>query len=127
MKVFIPEALDLPQLLESAPPTFRYHIDNFYYVLGLINVIPSNKKELLEKEYTPINTKLLKTIINNYKRYFDYLVENEIIESDNRYIIHEKSKGYRFCSQYRTRLKPQILTNGRLINKIMKPANRFIN
>ena len=126
MKVFIPENLDVPSLLVTAPPNFAFRLDNFYYILSLINSIPSSNKELLESDYTPLHSKLLKTIVNNYKRYVQYLVEYEVIETDNRYIIHEKSKGYRFTAKYRTRLKPHILTDTCLIRKIMKPAKAKI-
>lgn len=126
MKVLIPHNLDLPRILNAFPPSFNYHIDKFYYLVGLITSIPGRNKSLLQKyDYIPINSKILKKTINNYKRYLEYLVKCEILETDGHYIEFEKSKGYRFTESYFAPLIPVDLTQYTLVkNQQGKKAAR---
>jgi hypothetical protein len=121
MKAFLPENLDLDEIVRSNPPCFNYHIDNFKYLCSLINEVPSNKKEVYEHDdFIILNSQKIQERIHNYKSYFDYLIHSSIIETDNRYIVGEKSKGYRFKTEYRVPLKVVDLTRKVLFKKSRK-------
>lgn len=107
MKLYIPENLKLDELISNKPPDFRpFKRDSLCYILHLINTLPLSNKKLLSKKFIPINATLLKEVINNYKDYLIYLEKDlNIIESDNQYIVGEKSKGFRFSKEYRTKVK----------------------
>ena len=100
MKQYIPESLDIDELLSEKPPAFKYHRDNFIYILNLITEIPSRNKDLLDANgWVPIHAHTLQSRIRDYDKYLDYLIENKILETDNQYLPGEKSKEYRFTKE----------------------------
>lgn len=100
--VFAPKNLELESVLSANPPEFNFHIDKFKYILDLLVSIPSMNKEISDNaEFVPINSRKLQSVIHDYKKYLDYLIKQEIIETDNQYILNVKSKGYRYTKQYR--------------------------
>ncbi|MCH7928631.1 MAG: hypothetical protein IID03_11750 [Candidatus Dadabacteria bacterium] len=102
---FLPENLDLEQLYATTPPNFEFHRDNAIYILNLINEIPAdNKKIIITNRYTPIASKILRNKIGNYKAYLNYFIKYKIIKCDNKYIVNEKSLGYRFTDRYNTKI-----------------------
>lgn len=107
MKLYIPENLKLDELISNKSPDFRpFKRDSLCYILHLIYTLPLSNKKLLSKNFIPINATLLKEVIKNYKDYLIYLEKDlNIIESDNQYIVGEKSKGFRFSKEYRTKVK----------------------
>lgn len=99
--IYMPKNLDLEVQLKTTPPKFKYHIDNFKYIL---NAIVSRKiilKAFLDEEFTALNAKKLQKKIRAYNEYLAYLIDNGIIETDNQYIVGSKSRGYRIASEYR--------------------------
>lgn len=110
MKFYIPENLNLNELIYENRPSFKpFKSDKLRYILHLIQTIPQTRKEYLNKRYIPLNATLLQVVIKNYRDYLNYL-ENDlrIIESDHHYIVGEKSIGYSFVERYMT--KPKIET-----------------
>jgi hypothetical protein len=117
--VYIPRNLDLDKMLADNPPAFKYHIDNFKHILGLITEIPSKNKDILNKgEYVPINGTILQKYIHDYRKHLDYLIDNDVIETDNHFIPGEKSKSYRFTYNYQQFLKPVSITKASLIKNL---------
>lgn len=102
--VYIPSNLNLGGILAKNPPKFKYNIDCFLYIIGLITEISSNRKGKLKKdfEFVFFHTKKLRRKVRNCREYLNYLIENEIFISDNHYIVNEKSKGYQFSPTYMT-------------------------
>lgn len=120
MLQFIPENLDLAQVLLDHPPDFQFHIDYFIHILHLITEIPANNKDLLDadSDFVPLNSTVLRKRIDVYHPYLNYLVERGILQTDNQYIVGEKSKGYRFSPTYQTAVTERTITKYTLIKKI---------
>ena len=107
MKLYIPKGLNLDELIYNNRPSFKpFKKDKLHYILHLIHIIPLYKKDFLSTDYVSINATLLQSVIKNYRDYLNYL-ENDlkIIESDNNYIVGQKSKGFRIVEKYRTKVE----------------------
>lgn len=102
MTYFIPANLDLDKLLSEHIPSIKnFKKQYLLYIIDLITTIAANNKDLINtKGFIPINAALLQKKIRNYKEYINYLIESGIIETDNRYVSGEKSKGYKFTNHY---------------------------
>ncbi len=120
MKQYIPESLDIDELLSEKPPAFNYHRDNFIHILNLITEIPSRNKDLLDANgWVPIHAHTLQSRIRDYDKYLDYLIENKILETDNQYLPGEKSKEYRFTKEHRVVNKGVEIEKYTLIKSIL--------
>ncbi len=119
---FIPENLNIESILTEHPPTFQYDRDYFIHILHLITEIPANDKSLLDNtlDFIPLNSVVLRKRIDLYRRYLDYLVERGILQTDNQYIVEEKSKGYKFSPLYQTVVKETTIDKYTLVKKINK-------
>lgn len=120
-KLYIPENLNLEEILDSSPPVFKYYKDCFLYILHLIVSIPLRLKDFdLEKQkgFTPIDKKLLSRRIHAYNDYIDYLKKYNIIEEGTSYKPGYYSKGLKFMVQYRTKVKGVYITKNTLIKSI---------
>lgn len=121
MVKFLPQNLDLQKLLSENPPSFKYHIDHFVYLCSLLYELPAKKKDIITKKgYIPLHAHLLKRVNNNYKKYFNYLIEHGVIECDNSYIVGEKSKGYRFAFKYLDMIQMVEITKHTLTKNLKK-------
>lgn len=120
LRLFIPENLDLDQLLNDVPPDFIYKKDRFIYILSLIYSIPSKKKKSIQnyQGYTPVSKKILGATIRDYRAYIDYLKTNCIVEESN-YIVGKRSRGLRFFPSYRRKVKAVEITDWPLIKNIV--------
>lgn len=132
LKMYCPANLDIEELLEANPPQFSIGIDKieradkFRYIINLICTLPVYQRELWELNdygevddiipFVPLNSQKLKSVIRNYQYYLRYLVENEVLECDNKYVFGVKSKGYRFCEQY---LSEAFIANGITNEKVL--------
>jgi len=113
---YLPENLDIDSILRVNPPNFSYKRDKFVDILNLIYALPSKKKKSIEEYggYTPINKEILGSTIKDYRKYIDYLKDQNIVEESN-YIVGVQSSGLRFSKNYRTKLKPVVITDWTLI------------
>lgn len=103
MKAFLPQNLNLTNQLEFTPPTFDFHPDNFKYICSLISEIPAYTKGVCDdSDYVSVNATKLQGRVHEYRKYIDYLIDNNILECDYHYIKGEKSLGYRFVEEFRT-------------------------
>src|SRR5581483_9666911 len=113
---YIPKDINLDEMLRQHPPSFRFHRDYFICLLHLITALPARKKGLLDKKgFISLNVEVLKKHVHDYRPYLDYLLEHDIIETDNHYIVGSKSIGYRFAPRYRFGLKQEEITKWTLI------------
>lgn len=118
---WVPNNLDIDDLLKDYLFTkiAGFHRDNLYYILHLINEIPANKKDIITGDgYVPLNAILLRKWVRDYGKYISCLIELGVIETDGRYILNAKSKGYRYSTLYRTKLKKVLVTDLTLIKKL---------
>lgn len=99
---FIPENLNIEMILRDNPPRFgNFKKEHLLYILSLISTIPAGNKDLLIKDgFVPINSAQLQKKVRNYREYIDYLIDCEIILTDNHYLKNKKSKGYKFTPPY---------------------------
>jgi hypothetical protein len=118
---WIPKNLDIDDLLTDYDfmKIAGFHRDNLYYILHLINEIPANNKDVItESGYVSLNSILLRKWVRDYSKYIACLVELRVIECDGHYVLNTKSKGYRYCEQYRTQLTRVLVTDLPLIKKL---------
>lgn len=101
----IPSGINLETILIGNPPAFKrkVKIDVFYFILDQITkgVWLANIDE--NKGIIEIHSDKLQSFNHDYKEYVEYLIANNIIATDNHYIIGSKSKGYYFVN-----LKPNL-------------------
>ncbi len=128
MRLYLPDNLDIFELTHNNPPSFKpYKLDKLCYILHLINAIPLMDKDIQYEDFVPINAKKLQEKIQNYKKYLDYLEHDlKIIESDNHYVVGEKSKGFRFIEKYRTSVNFMQVEDFVFRNKLKAQKNRKI-
>lgn len=78
-----------------------FDIDRLVYLLGYISRRFANNKDCIETDgYVRLNSTLARTYFKDYQPYLAYLISKGVIEEDRNYVVGEKSKGYRFCSEY---------------------------
>ena len=118
---FIPFNLEIDELVLNKYPKFKpFKKEKLLYILTLINSVRSSNKDLVFESYSPLNSTLLQSYVQNYKDYLNYLINDlKIIESDSRYVVGEKSKGFRFIDKYQTMVKP-CAVNDFIMRKKMK-------
>jgi hypothetical protein len=116
--IFLPENLNLEGILKENPPKFKYHVDEFKYIVGTITYLKTKHKDYLERDYIPLNAKILQSKIRAYNRCLSYLIEKGIIETDNRFILGEKCRGYKLALKYAEReYRIEDITKRSLIRK----------
>ena len=86
MKQFIPENPDIEKLLRERPPQNieNFRRDKLIHILHLLTSIPATNKDLeIINGFVPIYTPILQKRIRNYRAYIDYLLQYNIILTDN--------------------------------------------
>ena len=115
---FIPENLDLEELVITNPPTIpNFHLDYLVYMAGLLIEIPFANKDF-EMDFVPINSRLVQARVRNYRKYLDYLIDSGIIEENVQYIVGSKSRGFRYTRMYQTSTIAYSLTKNTLIKSL---------
>lgn len=120
-KLYVPENLDIEEILERDIPSFKHHRDNFIYILHLIVSIPSRLKDYdyeAQKGFTPVNKSILSRRIHNYTDHIRFLVKHETIEEGTQYLPGINSRGLKYTEQYRTKVKGIYITKNTLIKSI---------
>lgn len=101
----IPSGINLESKLKGNQPAFKrkVKIDVFYFILDQITkgVWLTNIED--NRGIIEIHSNKLQSFNHDYKEYVEYLLANNIIVTDNHYIIGSKSKGYYFVN-----LKPNL-------------------
>lgn len=105
MNLYIPENLDLTEFETPKFKKYKFKLDKAYYITHLLNAIPLWNDKCGSNDFVPLNAKTLKQKIDNYTEYLNWFIDNDIIESDNQYIVGEKSIGYRFTKKYFTKVR----------------------
>ncbi len=134
-KLYVPQNLDLDNILRDYPPNFKglpknysNYRSKFLYILHLINSIPNSKSNFDFDEhfgFIPVNKEYLQSRIHEYKLYIDYLITHGIITEGTSYIPLKRSRGLQFSPKYRTPVKSVTITCNSLIKSIVtKNKNR---
>lgn len=125
MKQFIPANLDIDKLIREKPPHYidSFKRDKLIHLIHLITSIPATNKDLeLPDGFVPLYSPVLQKRIRNYSDYLDYLLDNNVILTDDRYIPGLKSKGYKFTLRYSHAIKMIQVADRCLINAIKKES-----
>ncbi|WP_299581665.1 hypothetical protein [uncultured Sunxiuqinia sp.] len=102
---YIPEKLELEEKLAQTPPTFDSFLDHWYYLLGLLVELPIKSRDLVNSEgFVVINSEAINKHIKGASKILDYLWLNGILDRTN-YTPGEKSRGYKYSSNYKGRYK----------------------
>ena len=122
MTVYIPNNLNIDEILEDYPPQIKpFRKDFLLYVVSLIYHSIIYKKNLLERgEFVPLCSKVLQLIRHDYKSYIDYLKDRDILISDGRYKVDTKCLGYFLNKKYRGGTSEFTLTDKNIIKKLRK-------
>lgn len=122
MRVYLPENLELEQLVRENPPKIgAFKEDKAKFILHLINALAMTAKDSLSEKYTKINARTLQGIIKDYNKYLDYLIEGiEVVESNNHYMVGFDSKGFRFRNKFRTKVKPDMISDFTLTQNLRR-------
>lgn len=122
---YIPENINIDELLEQFPPSFSLERDKLVHLLSLLNEIPAYDHRKYEdaQGWIPIYTTLVqKQGIRNFPRYKEWMIDACIIETDNRYIVGVKSRCFRFTEKYQTVIRVEPIYKKTLIRAILKEA-----
>jgi len=120
-KLYIPETLDMEEILDLDRPTFKYYLDCFIYILHLIVSIPLRLKDYdveRQKGFTPIKKEILSKRIHNYIEYVQFLLKHGIIEEGTSHLPGVYSRGLKYSERYRTKVKGIYITKNTLIKSI---------
>jgi len=95
MNWIVPASIELEVILKENPPDFKYKIDHFYSIIDYLT--DASDLEDLENNDGFINTNAAKLQENNqnYKRYLEYLLDRNLLLTDNKIIRKKKSTGFR--------------------------------
>lgn len=102
----------LKRELEESPPAFAYDENYFYYLLNHIH-----NRHLRNKD-SDFVTLQSNTFIYywNTNKYIQYLINGDLIKSDNIYIPAQKAKGYQIVSE---------MLSGKVMSVDVKPKSRL--
>jgi len=108
---YIPSNLDL---------SAERHSGKYYFILTSLYYGKIFDKRNKTNSFISLNGKTLLSIIGGrYKYYITHLVNAGIIETNNLFLVGEKSKGYRFTEKYRNvKFKRVIIMDKNIIKKI---------
>jgi len=125
VRLFLPTRLieDLDEVLSKNPPKFLgWKRENFLFLLGEIVMAPAYKKrkELTKDGYTILHSKILQSYIHEYRKYLDYLYQNNFIQIDNKYIRSQRSKAYKIEDRYADVVKPIYIQSTPLSKQIKR-------
>jgi len=125
-EVYLPNNLQLEQFLQEHQPQFNYQIDKFRHILSLVYEIRRNKDIRKQGSYTPISAQMLSNNgVHDYTQYVKYLLDNNILETDNTYHRKVKCKGYRYKDDYQTPVKVEHIIKPTLLKAIAKAKAKY--
>ncbi len=104
----LPANFDLRKHLEQYPPyengfprDKKFNEERIYEFLSLIASIPARSSDLIDEQgFVPITMKILRDSDKDFTRYKYYLLHTGVVLTDGRYIIGEKSTGYKWADEY---------------------------
>lgn len=103
--LFVPKIFvdNVNEIIASYPPVLPHRKvkkDVFFFILHQIIMLPIVIEDFQKYLYTPLSSKKMREFHKNWKHYANYLIDNNVIETDNKYIPDEKAIGYRLAEAY---------------------------
>ncbi|MDV3684886.1 hypothetical protein CMU45_00650 [Elizabethkingia anophelis] len=97
---FLPKQVlnKLNEAIVFNPPKFNINKGLAVFFLSLILSVPAKdrKLETNSSQYVPLNAKILEGYYSEYSKYFNYFVDNGILEKKNYSTTSQRSNSYRF-------------------------------
>ena len=122
---YIPENLDLDDLIKNNPPPFQFKKDKALHILSLLTEVPSIADKDFKDGYVPLNVKMLRINgIKDFPIYRDWLIKVGVILTDNQYIVGSKSKGFKFSELYQTPICPIKISCPKQIRRALKCSDK---
>ena len=129
-RVYLPTKLDLVKFIEKHPLpklnnakcSFR-QLDNVKYILGCVYDVLSNNKDLYPVGtlgYANLCAEYICKVVTDYKKILDWAVENELLKSDNKYIIGEKCTGYRWHKNWGNKVRAYDLLKKEIVKQKLR-------
>lgn len=125
--LYIPEkvAVKLEQTLSQNPPDFnvKNHKDYLVYIIHLLYDIPARNRNInltSSNGFVQVYKQLLKKRVDEYPKYLNYLVDNNIIEKGKNHVAGVCSSELRICPALVSYLIPIEITKQTLIKSINK-------
>jgi hypothetical protein len=136
----IPTNLNLEDLLRTKYPEFYSHLDKFYYLIHIIrmkwfsdnryNKLKNISKNARKKNFIPLHNEHLRNLFGTHyaKRILEILISEEILETNNQYIITKSSKGYRLSEKYLdSEVKSYTIKEKKIVEKIIEKEKQDYN
>ena len=120
MERYIPENIDLDEILKQHPPDFKYHKDYFVFIISLLCHSRINNRKFENSEFINLKAAYIDFFVGNSRPYLKYLKNNNIFICDDIYIPNKKSYGYKFYPEFETALKKVPITKYTLIKSLKK-------
>lgn len=126
---YIPEKVNLEEIIIDNPPNFKFQIDEAKYILHLISAIRYKRKKdksanykWQKKDYpfTMLHAQLLQRRVRKFNLYLSYFIKIGLIASDGFYIPRKKSLGYKFTEKYLSPVKEHSITKKTLLKSLSK-------
>lgn len=127
MKQFIPANLDIEKLIIEKPPHSieNFNRDKLIHIIHLITSIPATNKDIeIYDGFIPLYSPIMQKRIRNYRAYLDYLLDNNVLLTNGRYIPGLQSTGYKFTPKYSKAIK-MIQVADRCLIKAIKRESKF--
>lgn len=125
--VYIPENVDIDQLLTQYPLGIPHAKDYLAYTMHLIHAVLIYKKDVDIEDtggYTILKSSYLQKRNSYYTHCLRWLVDMGIFECNERYTPGDRSKGYRFTPDYRVKVKKTEITTHTLIKSILSTQKK---
>lgn len=119
--VYIPNNLNLDNMLVRYEPQFNYNIDFFKYVISKITLENLLKKKKTEKKkgFVNLNAAILSNYNKPYRKHLDYLITHGIIIENSTYSkVKNTSKSFKLAEKYLTSPVVNIINDKKINNQI---------
>lgn len=131
IKLLKPEHLDIDKLLDDNRDAWtlkRIEKRKLEFIIdAILRSRISNRKEMEDKnlKHTPVCAEIVQRVVDNYKDYFKFLIDNQIVISDGQYVKGEKCTGYAFNEPYNSqRLIEYDVTDHRIKKSVKRELMR---
>jgi hypothetical protein len=78
-------------------------------------------------DFVYLNAMCLKNVVHNYEDYISFLLDTKVLQTDNQYIIGEKSKGYCYSIPYSGMPLKQVSIIDYKLSKAIRKNNRQLS
>lgn len=141
MKAILPENLNIKNHIQQFPPQLygieEFHEDHALYMLSQITLAPAQDQQLLDHmdwqtNFVQLHSDYLQAYVHDYKQYFTYFVNTDVIKCDNQFILGKhrpgeaKSLGYRFVHPYNGSEIKTVQYGKRFTNVLKKKLKTYV-